>query len=76
MKKELELKQLYELLDKYVEAGTKWPADTVFEMMLGAILVQNTTWHNTVLSLTRLGEATGFNPEVIADLSTDRKSVV
>lgn len=71
MKKELELKQLYELLDEYVEAGTKWPADTVFEMMLGAILVQNTTWHNTALSLTRLGEATGFDPEVIADLSTE-----
>lgn len=71
MKKELDLEQLYGLLDEYVEAGTKWPAETVFEMMLGAILVQNTTWHNTALSLTLLKEATGFDPEVITDLSTE-----
>lgn len=71
MKQELDLKQLYAMLDEQVDAGTKWPADTVFEMMLGAILVQNTTWHNTALSLTRLGAATDFNPEVIAHLTTE-----
>lgn len=71
MKKELSLTELYKLLDQHVSAGTEWPADTVFEMMLGAILVQNTTWHNTTLSLALLDEATAFDPEVIADLSTE-----
>lgn len=69
MKKELSIKQLYELLDEHVETGTSWPADTVFEMMLGAILVQNTTWHNTTLSLNRLRESTDFNPQLLVKLT-------
>lgn len=71
MKKEINLKELYSQLDYYVTAGTTWPANSVYEMMLGAILVQNTTWHNTTLSLARIGEATNFNPESVAQLSMD-----
>lgn len=33
-----------------------WPAETRFEMMLGAVLVQHTRWENAALSLGRLGE--------------------
>ena len=71
MKKEINLKELYSQLDHYVTAGTTWPADSVYEMMLGAILVQNTTWHNTTLSLARIGEATHFDPEAISALTIE-----
>ncbi len=31
-----------------------WPADNDIEMMLGAILVQNTRWRNAEIALNRL----------------------
>ncbi len=34
-----------------------WPADTVFEVMLGAILTQNTNWSNVEKALNRLRQA-------------------
>jgi endonuclease-3 related protein len=34
-----------------------WPARTRFEVILGAILTQNTTWHNAALALKRLRKA-------------------
>lgn len=34
-----------------------WPADTVEEMIIGAILVQNVSWKNTEIAITRLREA-------------------
>lgn len=38
-----------------------WPAQSPIEMMLGAILVQNTNWKNADMALTRLKEETQFN---------------
>ena len=34
-----------------------WPAESRFEVMVGAILVQNTTWKNVELAITNLRDA-------------------
>jgi endonuclease-3 related protein len=34
-----------------------WPADTPFEVMVGAILTQNTNWHNVVQALDNIRHA-------------------
>lgn len=49
--------QLYKALLKHMGPQGWWPADTREEMILGAILVQNTNWNNAALSLRRLKEA-------------------
>ncbi|MDY0395728.1 hypothetical protein RWE15_16505 [Virgibacillus halophilus] len=40
-----------------------WPADSPFEMMIGAILVQNTNWRNAAKALHNLGNR--LEPEII-----------
>ncbi|SDM61518.1 endonuclease III domain-containing protein [Acetanaerobacterium elongatum] len=50
---------LTELFDKLLAAYGKrhwWPAQTPFEMMVGAILTQNTAWSNVERALAGFGE--------------------
>ena len=47
-----------------------WPADSPTEILVGAILVQNTNWRNVAASLTNLRAATGFTPRRLFALST------
>jgi len=49
-----------------------WPADTPFEMMLGAILTQNTSWTNVEKALTNLSKVCELSPEDILSLTPDR----
>ncbi|WP_282564760.1 endonuclease III domain-containing protein [Liquorilactobacillus sicerae] len=46
-----------------------WPADSKVEILLGAILVQNTNWRNVDQSLTKLRQETNFLPENLLQLS-------
>jgi len=43
-----------------------WPSDTPFEMMVGAILTQNTNWHNVEKSISKLKELDMLDCESIA----------
>lgn len=46
-----------------------WPADTPFEVVLGAILTQATAWRNVVKAIANLKAADVFTPEKIHALS-------
>ena len=46
-----------------------WPADTPFEVALGAILTQATSWRNVEKALENLRNAGAFTPEEIASIS-------
>lgn len=48
-----------------------WPADTPFEVALGAILTQATAWRNVEKALDNLKGADKFTPEKINQLSQD-----
>lgn len=45
-----------------------WPAKSKIEMMLGAILVQNTNWKNADLALKSLKRETNFDSQQILEL--------
>ncbi len=49
-----------------------WPAESPFEVIMGAILTQNTAWVNVEKALTNLKEAKIFNPQSLyqTDLET------
>ncbi len=51
------LRQYYDTLFERLGPQGWWPARTRLEVILGAILVQNTSWNNTALALKRLREA-------------------
>ncbi|HEX2927117.1 MAG TPA: endonuclease III domain-containing protein [Ruminiclostridium sp.] len=46
-----------------------WPAGTPFEMMVGAILTQNTTWTNVEKAIENIGEK--LSPEFIREVSCE-----
>jgi endonuclease-3 related protein len=46
-----------------------WPAETTFEVMLGAILTQNTAWTNVERALERLRSEIPLTPEAVLALT-------
>ena len=45
-----------------------WPAKTPFEVMVGAILTQNTSWNNVEKAIKRLDEAGALDPQVVSSM--------
>ena len=48
-----------------------WPADSPFEVILGAILTQNTSWKNVEKAITNLKAQHLLSPESIRKISTE-----
>ena len=59
-------RELYELLDASVDPGTWWPADTHYEVGVGAILTQNTAWSNVEQAIEALRANRLLTPTGIA----------
>lgn len=64
-------RELYELLDRMVDPGVWWPADTHFEIGVGAILTQNTAWKNVEQAIEALRTNRLLTPTGIAAVDTD-----
>ncbi len=66
------LTQLYDrLLAEYGPQGW-WPAETDFEMLVGAVLTQNTAWTNVERALTNVREAGALNPAALRETDIER----
>jgi endonuclease-3 related protein len=65
---EHELRRYYETL--YAAWGPQhwWPAQSRFEVMVGAILTQNTSWKNVELALTKLRSARALSMQAMRDV--------
>ena len=48
-----------------------WPADTPFEVMVGAVLTQATAWTNVERAIARLKDADALSPAAIRGLDTE-----
>lgn len=48
-----------------------WPARTPFEVIVGAVLTQNTAWSNVERAIANLEQATALSPEALLALPTD-----
>lgn len=58
------------LFSLYKNQNLKWEADSEFEIVVGAILVQNTTWKNVQKAILNLKNADVLNLNGIISLST------
>lgn len=54
--------KIYELLKKEFGKQNWWPAETKFEMMVGAILTQNVSWNNVEIAIDNLKENDILDP--------------
>ncbi len=70
------LRSLLELLRSQLDPGVWWPAETRFEILVGAILTQNTAWNNVEIAIANLKtaslmtaeELSAAPPETVAEL--------
>ena len=63
------LLKLYDQLKTAYGSQAWWPADTPFEVIIGAILVQSTAWRNVVKAINNLQEADRLTPSRLAEIS-------
>jgi endonuclease III related protein len=66
------LLEIYQRLFKQYGPQAWWPADTPFEIMVGAILTQNTAWTNVEKAIQNLKEANSLNTHTIIKLADEK----
>lgn len=62
---------VYNHLLKHYGPQHWWPGDTPFEVMVGAVLTQNTAWTNVERAITNLKSAKALSPEAILEVEHD-----
>ena len=63
------LKTIYARLHKAFGPQKWWPAETPFEVIVGAILTQSTNWGNVERALLRLKKSKKLNPAALKSIS-------
>jgi len=67
-----ELLAIYELLNTHFGDLHWWPADDPFEVMVGAILTQNTAWSNVEKAIAALKQRELLSPEAMARIGEEK----
>ena len=65
----LPIPHIYDKLLDHYGPQSWWPADSPFEVMVGAILVQSTAWRNVERAIANLKSADSLSPAAIRDMS-------
>ena len=66
------LTEIYELLYDAFGPQDWWPGETRFEIIVGAILTQNTNWKNVEKAVTNLKSARCLNPQEIHRMAPEQ----
>jgi len=61
--------EIYALLQKHFGPQGWWPGDSPFEVMVGAVLTQNTNWENVRKAISNLKEADALSFSRLSTLS-------
>lgn len=69
---QLTIEQLYHKMSQQMGPSGWWQADSKAEIIMGAILIQNTNWSNADQALSLLRTATNLVPERLLALSTEK----
>lgn len=67
-----ELMKIYQLLLERYGRRNWWPADSPFEMAIGAILTQNTNWQNVEKAIANLSAAGALSCAALCTLPRER----
>jgi len=68
---DLALRSVFDQLLERFGPQLWWPADGRFEMMVGAILTQNTAWRNVEMSIAALRQAEVLTPQALSRTSEE-----
>ncbi|HBE91732.1 MAG TPA: endonuclease, partial [Gammaproteobacteria bacterium] len=61
---------VYKRLDRKFGPQSWWPAESPFEVMVGAVLTQNTAWSNVEKAIDSLRAAELLDPDAIDEVVT------
>lgn len=64
----MSFKTIYRTLYRHYGPQQWWPGETPFEVMVGAVLTQNTAWSNVEKAIANLKRAKALDPQVITRL--------
>lgn len=67
----MDLTEIYHKLLRHFGKQYWWPAETRFEVIIGAILTQQTTWKNVDLAIENLKDKELLNPHSLARASVE-----
>ncbi|MGD1043483.1 MAG: endonuclease III domain-containing protein [Sedimentisphaerales bacterium] len=67
-----QLKEIYDLLLERFGPQDWWPGDTPFEVIVGAILTQNTNWANVEKAITNLKNAKVLSPDKLHSIDVKK----
>jgi endonuclease III related protein len=67
-----ELKQVYKLLFERFGQQHWWPGESRFEVIVGAVLTQNTNWTNVERAIANLKTASSLEPEKLHTIKIER----
>ncbi len=65
------LQKIYENLFDAFGPQHWWPGQTPFEVLVGAVLVQNTNWKNVEKAITNLREADLLEPHALSEVPAE-----
>jgi endonuclease-3 related protein len=66
------LLEVYEHLHAAYGPQHWWPGDAPFEVMVGAVLTQNTAWHNVAVAMANLKREGLLHPQLLLRADTER----
>lgn len=66
------LPALLKTLNQHFGPQHWWPAETPFEVAVGAFLTQNTSWNNVEYAIYNLRQAKVISPQSLAEISLER----
>ena len=70
------LMEIFDNLHTYFGPMNWWPGETPFEIVIGAILTQNTAWSNVEKAICNLKKNNLLMPETMADLTHDELAAI
>lgn len=68
---ELNLQQLYQKMRQAMGPSGWWPAESKEEIIIGAIMIQNTNWRNADRAVANFRRVTKFDPDAICQLTVN-----
>ncbi len=71
MNNSITIKNIYEHLYTLYGPRHWWPGDSPFEVIIGAILTQNTSWKNVEKAIVNLKNAKTLDPRKLYDMDVD-----
>jgi len=72
----MSIEEVYQTLAAHYGDLRWWPAETAYEVIVGAVLTQNTAWHNVEKAIANFGGGDLLSPQFVRDVDPIRLAAI